>query len=221
MARQQRILILEDVPMDAELMEYELARSNIAFEARRVETRDEFLRELEDFRPDLILSDFTLPQFDGMAALALARERAPTIPFLIVTGSVNEETAVGCMKAGATDYLLKSNLARIGPAIDAAVARVQSRLEQTRAEEALRRSEANLRAIFHTSPQAFVLVSRDGTIQALNPTAAEMSEQVLGRRWAEGDALGDLGRRSKLDEETARSDALPPSAYDADPETAS
>ncbi|TMC59623.1 MAG: response regulator, partial [Chloroflexi bacterium] len=122
-----RILILEDVPMDAELVEYELQRSNIPFAARCVDSRDGFLRELDDFRPDLILSDYTLPRFDGMSALALARERAPSVPFLIVTGSVNEETAVGCMKAGATDYLLKSNLARIGPAIEAALARVQSK----------------------------------------------------------------------------------------------
>src|SRR6266508_4164408 len=148
-----RILMLEDVPMDAELVEYELQRSSIPFDARCVDTREAFLQELEDFRPDLILSDFTLPRFDGMTALSLARERAPAVPFLIVTGSVNEETAVGCMKAGATDYLLKSNLARIGPAIEAALARVESKAEKARAEEALRRSEANLRAIFNTSLQ--------------------------------------------------------------------
>ena len=168
-----RILILEDVPMDAELVEYELQRTNIPFDARCVDTRDGFERELDDFRPDLILSDYTLPRFDGMTALSLARERVPNIPFLIVTGSVNEETAVGCMKAGATDYLLKSNLARIGPAIEAALARVQSREAKARAEAALRRSEANLRAIFNTSLQAFVLVARDGIIQALNPTARD------------------------------------------------
>jgi two-component system cell cycle sensor histidine kinase/response regulator CckA len=188
-AAQLRILILEDAPMDAELVEYELRRSSIPFEARRVETREGFLRELDAFRPDLILSDYTLPRFDGMAALDIARERAPTVPFLIVTGSVNEETAVGCMKAGATDYLLKSNLARIGPAIEAALARVQARTEKARAEEALRRSEANLRAIFNTSLQAFVLVDRDGTIQALNPTAQEWSERILGRRVAEGESI--------------------------------
>jgi CheY-like chemotaxis protein len=95
-----RILLLEDVLMDAELVEYELERARIPFVARRVDTREGFLRALEEFEPDLILSDFTLPRFDGMAALALARERAPSVPFLIVTGSVNEETAVGCMKAG-------------------------------------------------------------------------------------------------------------------------
>ena len=187
-----RILILEDVPMDAELVEYELGRARIPFDARRVDTREEFVRQLDEFQPDLILSDYTLPRFDGMAALSLARERAPTTPFLIVTGSVNEETAVGCMKAGATDYLLKSNLARIGPAIEAALARVRSRAEKARAEEALRRSEANLRAIFNTSLQAFVLVDRDGTIQALNPIAAAWADRILGREVGEGDRIHDF-----------------------------
>ena len=187
-----RILILEDVPMDAELVEYELRRTHIPFDARCVDTRDGFERELDDFRPDLILSDYTLPHFDGMSALSLARERAPTTPFLIVTGSVNEETAVGCMKAGATDYLLKSNLARIGPAIEAALARVESRAEKARAEAALRRSEANLRAIFNTSLQAFVLVARDGTIQALNPTARDWAMRILGREASEGDRIHDF-----------------------------
>jgi PAS domain S-box-containing protein len=187
-----RILILEDVPMDAELVEYELRRSSIPFDARCVDTRADFERELDAFQPDLILSDYTLPRFDGMSALSVAKERAPTTPFLIVTGSVNEETAVGCMKAGATDYLLKSNLARIGPAIEAALARVQSRAEKARAEAALRRSEANLRAIFNTSLQAFVLVARDGTIQALNPTAREWAALVLGREVGEGDRIHDF-----------------------------
>src|SRR6476620_8499920 len=103
-----RILILEDVPMDAELVEYELGRARIPFLSRRVDSRDGFLRELEEFHPDVILSDYTLPRFDGMTALSLTRERAPAIPFLIVTGSVNEETAVGCMKPAATERRFRS-----------------------------------------------------------------------------------------------------------------
>jgi two-component system cell cycle sensor histidine kinase/response regulator CckA len=178
--------------MDAELVEYELQRARIPFAARRVDTRESFLRELDEFEPDLILSDYSIPRFDGMAALSLARQRAPSVPFLIVTGSVNEETAVGCMKAGATDYLLKSNLARIGPAIEGALARVRARDEKARAEEALRRSEANLRAIFNNSLQAFVLIDPDGTIQALNSTAVEWSARLLGRPLHEGAQVVDF-----------------------------
>src|SRR6185312_663279 len=191
-AEQLRILIVEDVPMDAELVEYELERARISFAARRVDTREGFLRELDEFHPDLILSDYTLPRFDGMSALSLARQRTPTTPFLIVTGSVNEETAVQCMKAGATDYLLKSNLARIGPAIEGALAREQSRREKARAEEALRRSEANLRAIFNNSLQCFVLIGPDGRIKALNRTAEEWASLILGRRVAEGERIEEF-----------------------------
>jgi two-component system, cell cycle sensor histidine kinase and response regulator CckA len=187
-----RILILEDVPMDAELVEYELERARVAFEARRVDTRESFLDELQAFRPDVILSDFTLPRFDGMSALSLAREHAPAVPFLIVTGSVNEETAVGCMKAGATDYLLKSNLARIGPAIEGALATVRARTAKAKAEEALRRSEANLRAIFNNSLQAFVLIDLEGVIKALNSTAAEWSARLLGRMLKEGSPIAEF-----------------------------
>jgi two-component system, cell cycle sensor histidine kinase and response regulator CckA len=178
--------------MDAELVEYELERARIPFSARRVDTRESFLRELDEFEPDLILSDYSVPRFDGMTALSLARQRAPSVPFLIVTGSVNEETAVGCMKAGATDYLLKSNLARIGPAIEGALARVRAREEKARAEEALRRSEANLRAIFNNSLQAFVLIDPDGAIQALNSTAVEWSTRLLGRPLHEGARVADF-----------------------------
>ena len=81
-----RVLIIEDVPMDAELVEYELGRARIPFQARRVDTRELFLAELWAFEPDVILSDYTLPRFDGMAALELARSHAPATPFLIVTG---------------------------------------------------------------------------------------------------------------------------------------
>jgi two-component system cell cycle sensor histidine kinase/response regulator CckA len=171
-----RILILEDVPMDAELVEYELERARIPFAARRVDNRDEFLRELETFQPDLILSDYTLPRFDGMTALSLARQRAPSIPFLIVTGSVNEETAVGCMKAGATDYLLKSNLARIGPAIQAALERSRAEAQKTRAEAALASSERRFRSLVQNSSDLVTILAPDGTILY----ASDSADRIVG-----------------------------------------
>jgi two-component system, cell cycle sensor histidine kinase and response regulator CckA len=171
-----RILILEDVPMDAELVEYELERARIPFSSRRVDSRDGFLRELEEFQPDVILSDYTLPRFDGMTALSLARQRAPGIPFLIVTGSVNEETAVGCMKAGATDYLLKSNLARIGPAIEAALERERTHAEKARAESALAASERRFRSLVQNSSDLVTIVAPDGAILY----ASDSAERIVG-----------------------------------------
>jgi two-component system cell cycle sensor histidine kinase/response regulator CckA len=169
-----RILILEDVPMDAELMEYELERARVPFVARRVDSQQAFLQELESFHPDVILSDYTLPRFDGMTALSLARQRTPSIPFLIVTGSVNEETAVGCMKAGATDYLLKSNLARIGPAIEAALERARAHAEKIRAESALAASERRFRSLVQNSSDLVTIVAPDGTILYASDSAARM-----------------------------------------------
>jgi two-component system cell cycle sensor histidine kinase/response regulator CckA len=171
-----RILILEDVPMDAELMEYELERARIPFIAHRVDSRDSFLQQLDVFRPDVILSDYTLPRFDGMTALSLARELVPSIPFLIVTGSVNEETAVGCMKAGATDYLLKSNLARIGPAIHAALERERAHQEKTRAETALAASERRFRSLVQNSSDLVTIVAPDSTIIY----ASDSAERIVG-----------------------------------------
>ncbi len=171
-----RILILEDVPMDAELVEYELERARIPFLSRRVDSREGFLRELEGFQPDLILSDYTLPRFDGMTALSLARERVPNIPFLIVTGSVNEETAVGCMKAGATDYLLKSNLARIGPAIEAALERERAHAEKVQAESALAASERRFRSLVQNSSDLVTILAPDGTILY----ASDSAERIVG-----------------------------------------
>src|ERR1041384_7124985 len=126
-----RILILEDMPIDAELLEPGLRRSQLRFTVCHVATKADYLKSLDEFAPDLILSDYRLLEFDGRQALRWARERMPDVPFIIVTGSINEETAVECMKAGAADYVLKEHISRIGPVI-------QSALERKQAEARLR-----------------------------------------------------------------------------------
>ena len=112
-----RILILEDVPTDAELVKRELLREGIAFTSMWVDTREAFLEQLVDFSPDIVLSDYSMPQFTGREALELVKERHPSIPVIMVTGSINEDTAVECMKAGAVDYVIKENLIRLGQAV--------------------------------------------------------------------------------------------------------
>ena len=138
MGKKIRILILEDVPADASLMEHELRKAGMTFITKRVDTREEFIKGIQEFKPDLILADYTLPSFDGLSALAIAREQCPELPFIFVTGSLNEETAVECMKSGATDYVLKDHLIRIGPAVQGAWEKIQARGEKGRAEEVLR-----------------------------------------------------------------------------------
>ena len=135
-----RILILEDLAEDAELLQRELRRSKINFTARHVASKADYLKGLDESAPDVILSDYSLPDFDGMQALRLAQERAPQVPFIMVTGTISEETAVECMKAGAVDYVLKEHIGRIGSAIQIA-------LEKKHAEAKLRQSEELLRLI--------------------------------------------------------------------------
>jgi PAS domain S-box-containing protein len=176
-----QVLLLEDVAMDAELVQFELERAGLAAELRRVDSREAFVLALGEFRPDVILSDFSLPQFDGMRALELARAWGKTVPFIVVTGSINEETAVQCMKAGATDYVLKSNLARIGPAIRIALERERERGERARAQAALRRSEADLRTIFDNTSQALILLDPEGRVRLYNSAAARSEERLDSR----------------------------------------
>jgi CheY-like chemotaxis protein len=117
-----RILILEDLPEDAELAERELRREGRSVDSKRVDTGKTFLKALEDFFPDVILCDYSVPGLTGLEALAMAREKAPQVPVIIVTGAVSEETAVACLKAGAVDYLLKDRLTRLPAAVEAALA---------------------------------------------------------------------------------------------------
>src|SRR5882672_7265722 len=120
-----RILVLEDSSADADLAERELRKAGggLDFTARRVMTRPDFERTLREFHPDLIISDHQLPQFSGVAALQLARAIAPDAPFILLTGSLDEETAVEYMKAGAADYILKGRMTRLGPAVRGALER--------------------------------------------------------------------------------------------------
>lgn len=140
MDKELHILVLEDSPIDTELMEQELRKSNLVFVSRRVETREDFLRQLNDFTPDTIFADYRLPQFDGVTALQLAQDVAPLTPVIIVTGSLNEEIAVDCMKAGAADYVLKESLVRLGPAVKGALEKKRIQEEKIRAEKALKKS---------------------------------------------------------------------------------
>jgi len=114
---EHRVLLVEDVPADAELTIHELHKSGMPFAWRRVQTEVGLRRALREFRPTVILSDFTLPQFDGLSALSVARETAPQTPFIFVSGSIGEERAIDALQKGASDYVLKTNLSRLVPAV--------------------------------------------------------------------------------------------------------
>ena len=116
-----RILLIEDVATDAELEVRELRRAGMRVAHRIVDTEEAFRRALEEFRPNLIISDFSMPQFDGMWALSLARELAPEVPFIFVSGTIGEEYAIRALKNGATDYVLKNNLLRLPASVERAM----------------------------------------------------------------------------------------------------
>src|SRR3989440_81556 len=147
-----RILLLEDVPADAALIERHLTKSGLDFVSQRVDTRARFEQALREFVPDIILSDHGLPGFDGSAALELVNERFPTLPVILVTGSLNEEKAVEFMKAGAADYILKDHLTRLPEAIQRAIRERRLREEREQAVAALQESEAQYRALFESTP---------------------------------------------------------------------
>src|SRR5271166_1447700 len=139
-----RILLLEDDASDAELVQGLLEADQFVCEVTRVQTRPEFLTALENKELDLILADYKLPSFDGISALKLASSARPELPFIFVSGTLGEELAIEELKIGATDYIPKTGLSRLAPAVRRALREAQERVERKKAEEALRRSEAFL-----------------------------------------------------------------------------
>ena len=138
-----RILLLEDDPKDAELI-HEILREQFALEVARVQTQAEFTSALQTSRFDLILADYRLPSFDGLSALELALARSPRVPFIFVSGTIGEDWAIDALKRGATDYVLKTRLARLVPSVQRALREATERAEREAAQQALLRSETYL-----------------------------------------------------------------------------
>ena len=147
MKKEIHILMLEDNPTDSELAGHTLRRGGVKFTSTRVETEHDFIRELDKNPPDLILSDYALPGFDGYAALDIAKRKAPHIPFIFVTGTMGEEVAIETLKSGATDYVMKHRLARLVPSVHRALREAGERNERRLAQEQLRESHEQLRAL--------------------------------------------------------------------------
>lgn len=161
MLEELRILLLEDRPADAELIARALRRAGLAFTLRRVATREAFLHELGEFAPNLILADFFVPQFSALEALPLARKLGPPAPFIIVTGSTDEETAAECIKAGADDYVIKDRLVRLPAAVRGALQRQRERAERRRAVEGFRALvESSLQGVVIFRPQSVAYVNQ-------------------------------------------------------------
>ncbi|MFT5588007.1 MAG: diguanylate cyclase (GGDEF)-like protein/PAS domain S-box-containing protein [Bradyrhizobium sp.] len=159
-----KILHLEDVATESELILRELSRAGMVVSAVRVETRADFLAQLASNTPDVILSDFSLPHFDGLSALALANASHPAVPFIFISGTLGEDTAIEALKQGAVDYLLKTNLQRLAPAVLRAI-------DEARGRAARLHAESRFRDLIEYAPHAIVVFDQHGSIEIVNAQA--------------------------------------------------
>lgn len=180
-----RILNLEDNEVDAQLNHAMLSARWPDCELVRVDNRADFITALEQGGFDLILSDYSMPGFDGRQALALAHEKRPETPFLFMSGTIGEDTAIEALKNGATDYVLKHRPIRLIPSVDRALRETKERAECARAEQAMRESEHKYRELFEClSDAAFLVDEKTEKIIDVNRCA----EQLLG--CTRGEILG-------------------------------
>jgi PAS domain S-box-containing protein len=182
--RPLRALIVEDAETDAELLLRSLKQAGYDVHYRRVESRAEMQKALAEHSWEIILSDYSLPQFSAPEALKTLKETGIDLPFIIVSGTIGEDIAVDAMKNGAHDFMVKGRLARLGPAIERELRDVEARRQRREAEEGRRASDARFRAIMEAASEAVIAAEEGGQIQYVNPAA----ERMFG--YAAGDLLG-------------------------------
>jgi PAS domain S-box-containing protein/diguanylate cyclase (GGDEF)-like protein len=187
-----RILLVEDSAHDAELVQRELARAGLACEFRRVDSEPALREALIEFQPGLVISDFSMPGFDGRAALAICRDSGGDIPFVFMSGTVGEDVAVDAMRAGADDYVMKSNLVRLAPAVRRCLRDAEAREQRKVAELALRRAQS-------MAMLAHVVTGRDGGFESWSdslPQLVGIGPEAMPRGTREWLALVHPGDRA-------------------------
>lgn len=160
MSRPLKILHLEDLPEDAELVARAIRRAGIAEKILHVDNREAFIKALNEFEPDVIISDHSLPSLNSHEALKLIKERGIEVPFILVTATVSEEYAVTIIKEGASDYILKDRLQRLPNAIEAALEKFRLAKENKRSHEELKASERKYKLLFESNPMPMWIVSQ-------------------------------------------------------------
>jgi len=186
MNRTLRILLLEDAATDAELEVRALARGGVKCETLRVDTEAGFRSALAEFNPDVILSDYSMPGFDGHTALSIVQRLCPDVPFIFVSGTIGEEKAVRSLRSGATDYVLKDNLARLAAAVARAVDEADARRAQEKAEKELREAERRFRLLVDGARDyAIFMLDAYGLVASWNTGAERLygytEDEVIGR----------------------------------------
>ena len=163
-----KILFVEDLPTDYDLAKREIRKGNIEFESTLVDSKAKFLEALEIFKPDIIVSDYSMPEFDGLQAIKLAAEYDPSLPVVILTGSINEYTAVECIKSGAVDYVIKENMTRLPFAVEDALKLKQLKQDRFETQKALKQSEERYRSLYESMMDAYAVFSMNGKITQWN-----------------------------------------------------
>ncbi|MEJ2157254.1 MAG: response regulator [Desulfobacteraceae bacterium] len=180
-----QILHLEDDPMDAELVRARIEEANLKCRITRVQTKDAFESALSQNHLDIILADYRLPMYDGLSALRRTLQLRPDIPFIFVSGTIGEEAAIEALTKGATDYVLKQGLKRLGPAVQRALREAQILREGKQAEKALAQSEAKMRNILDSVDEGFIVVDHRYRILSANKAFCDMAaldeNEVIGR----------------------------------------
>ena len=202
MDRELRILILEDDSADAELMQRELRNAGITFSAMLVDSREGFIKGLEEFSPDMILSDNKLPSFDGISALDISQKKCPDIPFIFVTGTMGEEWAVETLKRGACDYVLKDRIYRLASVVKRALQEVKERNEHKRAEETIKEHAEQYRTIVSATLFGFLLTDEKAKLLDVNDTYCSMSGYT--RKELLNLSISDLEATDKPEDVAAR-----------------
>src|SRR5438105_15675773 len=179
-----QILIVEDSENDAELLKLELERAGYEPHCQRVETPQALSAALDRQGWDLVVADYIMPQFNGLAALALVKAKGFDLPFIIVSGHITDDTAVAAMKAGAHDYVMKDNLTRLGQAVQRELREAAVRREQRRSEERLKVEHSFRQAIENSVPSGIASIDLDGRQTYVNPAFCAM----VG--WSETDLVG-------------------------------
>ena len=174
MAKPLAVLIVEDSESDAQLIVRFLDKAGYQVDYEQVDTAEGMHAALEKKAWDIVISDYSLPQFNGPAALALLKETGGDIPFIVVSGTMGEETAVAMMKAGAHDYLMKGNMTRLVPAIERELEQAGMRRDRKQARNDLRASEKRFRALIENSTDAITLLDASGNGIYDSPSAPGM-----------------------------------------------
>ncbi len=174
MSKPLRVLNIEDSIEDSLRLTTELLRGDYDLEYKRVETPEAMREALEQNKWDIVLSDYSMPNFTGLDALEIFKQSGLDLPFIIVSGAIGEETAVTVLKAGAHDFISKDNLARLLPAIERELKDAEVRREHRRAQEALAESEEKFRTITQSTKDAIILMDNEGNISEFNQSAEYM-----------------------------------------------